>query len=252
MAIGKRRIPTDEQVEEARIMVELDPDNQDCRSVLGRILYMKGELDEACEEYKRALQLDSNDAYSMFGLAQIYSDNDEPEKAMDHLLTAVEMEPENAEFRYALGDVLYAMGRFVEAHYHLTKICELEPNHESALELLEIVDERIMTGNPKDGIFVYDRKNQLTEMTNLAGFILTSILRITDPERTAIHIDTTGGGLDNHFVVLGVCVLAIGITRDMIESEVRALTRNSEHPIRIRGKKRSVLIEVLPIKRSGD
>ena len=247
ITIGKKRIPTDEQVEEARIMVELDPDNQDCRSVLGRILYMKGELAEACEEYKRALQLDQNDAYSMFGLAQIYSDNDELEKAMDHLLSAVELEPDNAEFRYALGDILYGQADVLEARYHLSEAQTLQPDHEEAGELLYKIDKYLMTGRPDTAIFVHDRTSQLDMMIHYAGAVQAMILRLSEPENVFIFLNTPKGVFaKNHYIIFGVLVHAKGITREHIEQPVKDMLEGTGYPVRFKHMKSGITIEILP------
>ncbi len=253
MSTKETKFPTAEQIEEAKSMVESEPDNYLCRTFLGKVLYHLGEPEEAHEEFKRALQLNPDDAYSMFGLAQIYSDKDDPEAAQDYLLTAVELEPDNALFRYALGDILHSLGNLLEARYHLYEACRLEPEYQQAYELLTTIDTHLMTGRPDTSIFVHDRAGQLKDLVHYAGSVQSMVMDLISPDDVYIILNTPKGVFtENHYIVFSVFVYVKGITKYRVEKPVKALMKDTGYPVRFISTDVGIAIEIMPKKAEGD
>ena len=97
--------------------IDLAPENNDARRVLGRVYHDLDRNDEAAGAFLEVLQRQADDAWALNNLALIWIEQEQFERALAPLARAVELAPEAAVIRNNLATALERTG-------HLGQACE--------------------------------------------------------------------------------------------------------------------------------
>jgi tetratricopeptide (TPR) repeat protein len=108
--------------------LELNPDNYDILSNLGRLYFRIGEFDNAKELLERVNNLRPNDPIVLNNLGGAYLLKKDYMKAEEVLRKAVELEPENPIYLHNFGRSLVENKKYSDAERFLEKANELQPN----------------------------------------------------------------------------------------------------------------------------
>lgn len=110
-------------------------------SNLGRALYGQNKLEEALSSYKRAIELDSSRPGRYISAGQILRQLGDREKALEMYQKASELDPDNIDYLFVLTDFLLEENRSVQAKFYLDRILKLQPDNQTALELLNKIEQ---------------------------------------------------------------------------------------------------------------
>ena len=97
--------------------IDLAPENNDARRVLGRIYHNLDRCDDSTGAYLEVLHRQADDAWTLNNLALIWIEQEQFERALSPLARAVELAPEAAVIRNNLATALERTG-------HLGQACE--------------------------------------------------------------------------------------------------------------------------------
>ena len=90
--------------------LELNPDNADAHSMLGRDLCIIGRYEFALREYEEVLRLDPASAETHYNIGRVYAIQDDFHNARRELKTAIRLDANNMEAYNALGFAMEALG----------------------------------------------------------------------------------------------------------------------------------------------
>jgi Flp pilus assembly protein TadD len=129
---------------QARLAVDLDPDNPSFLTHAASLMFRSDDVDAAREYVGRASRLAPKDFLFAPELANlggvILAHDGDNELAEEALRAAVEAEPHNGRFAADLALVLAANERIAEARTVLDEALALSPDHESLLEVRGYLD----------------------------------------------------------------------------------------------------------------
>ncbi|GAB1724183.1 MAG: tetratricopeptide repeat protein [Nitrospira sp. CR1.1] len=137
----------------ARQALHVEPDAQEPRLTLGRILFQLGDTDGAIDEYRTALRFHPTVAQAHLDLGTALMAKQDWRSAMTELQEAVRLDPMLVQAHYSIGTIQYTRGNiksaikayqealqlkpdFAEAHYRLGLVLKMAGrDKESAQEL---------------------------------------------------------------------------------------------------------------------
>lgn len=93
-------------VNAAQRALELNPNDAEAHSVLGKLYAGGGDSTQALLHFERAATLRPNDYFFWFELGRLQDENNESDKAITSLRRAVELAPSYSQPRWLLGNVL--------------------------------------------------------------------------------------------------------------------------------------------------
>lgn len=114
--IGRNIADIERALDEARIAVEIDPDDSRCQRILAEISLESRHYERADFHSQRSLTLNPNDAHAAAYRAYILIHLGRPQEAVQWIGTAMRLNPFYPEwYRSTHGDVLYSTGHHAEA-----------------------------------------------------------------------------------------------------------------------------------------
>jgi len=149
----------DEATENANEAVRLNADLAPVQVALGRIYFVKGNLDLAIASLERAVSIDPNDAIANQVIASIYERLGRIEDAEASFQKALSLDPERISIHDAYAHFLFRQSRFDEAALQWRAVIRLAPDHFAALvNLGSTLNE---AGKTAEAITVYQRAIEL-------------------------------------------------------------------------------------------
>lgn len=131
-----------EALEEAEILVELEPRWGEAWRVLGNARSSLGQVEGATEAYREALVLDPLDAWTMNNLGLLLIRAGHYEEALRPLARATHLRPQVATFQNNLGIALERSGHLLDAADAFRAALDSDPEHQKATISLERVESR--------------------------------------------------------------------------------------------------------------
>lgn len=169
-----------EGLEQAEILVELEPRWGEAWRVLGNARSSLGRVESAIDAYREALVLDPLDAWTMNNLGLLLIRAGHYEEALRPLARATHLRPQVAVFRNNLGIALERSGYLSEAADAFRAALEAEPEHPKATVSLERVESR-EPGQPQETVDLAELSRQFEE----------EIARWTERQESDLAVDTT-------------------------------------------------------------
>ena len=121
--------------------LDVAPENDDARRVLGRIYHELGRGAEAEAAYREVLGRNADDAWALNNLALLWIEAERFEQAVAPLARAAELAPEAAVIRNNLATALERTGHLALAREQFAMACELGSSHgEASLARLDAVE----------------------------------------------------------------------------------------------------------------
>jgi tetratricopeptide (TPR) repeat protein len=138
----------------ARQALHIEPDAQEPRLTLGRILFQLGDTDGAIDEYRTALRFHPTVAQAHLDLGTAFMAKQDWRAAMTELQEAVRLDPSLVQAHYSMGTIHYTRGNvqsaikayqealrlrpdFTEAHYRLGLVLKVAGHEKEAAQELE-------------------------------------------------------------------------------------------------------------------
>lgn len=124
-------------------LLQIEPNHAGAFNILGIISYEQQELDNAIAMFQKSSELDPQFLDAQRNLAEVFIAKGEYEKGVhtfDHIL---ENFPDDVLTLTRLAQLFMEVENFVNAKSFVTKILEIKPNDETALEMMEMIDENI-------------------------------------------------------------------------------------------------------------
>jgi len=122
--------------------IRLDPNHVLAHNNLGIALAQQGQIDKAVEHLTAAIRLDPTRAKPHNNLGIVLAQQGKLDEAVEHFTAAVELDPDRAESRNNLGQALALQGKLQEAVVHLTEAIRLDPEYAPAHNNLGSVLEK--------------------------------------------------------------------------------------------------------------
>ncbi len=110
---------------------------------LGMCASSAGQNQEAWSYFESALKLNPENGSALLGMLELaykLNRHSELERAIQNYL---DMHPADLNFLYSLAGCLYAQGKLREALSEVQKITLFEPQHKNALELKQMIDQKL-------------------------------------------------------------------------------------------------------------
>jgi tetratricopeptide (TPR) repeat protein len=106
--------------------VSMEGDNAKIESELGRIAFLRADMDQAYAHYNRAFALNPGDVDAQLGLGKLLSQMGKPQEAVKYLRLAVQSDPLNAEAHYRLSTNYRKLQMTAEAEKELRLFQEIK------------------------------------------------------------------------------------------------------------------------------
>jgi Tfp pilus assembly protein PilF len=110
-----------------RKAIDLDPDFDEARRRLGKLLLKKKMIVDARAQYETLVKNHPNDAAALVGLGQVKIAQGETDSGRELLQRAVQIDPSEADGSRELGSLLLDEDRSADALPLLQKACKLQP-----------------------------------------------------------------------------------------------------------------------------
>jgi tetratricopeptide (TPR) repeat protein len=107
--------------------VKLDPLMSKAALKVGRIYFIKGELDKAAEEFQNALNLDPKSTQAYIAMGQVFMKQKDYEAAIKQISKALRLNPQLAKARLLVAQIYKAQGKIPEAIATLNSVLTIDP-----------------------------------------------------------------------------------------------------------------------------
>lgn len=114
-------------IQECRLVLTKEPDNNEIRLLLARLLAFDERYGEAAEELEKVASSSPEDEEILMQLAQAYSYAENHERSVEIYQKILEKNPDNKEAMVELGVSYTFLDRFAEAVDTLGRVVELDP-----------------------------------------------------------------------------------------------------------------------------
>jgi Flp pilus assembly protein TadD len=135
--IQQKKYPEAEQT--LRKLLAADPQNNNARVQLGRVLAAEGKSEQAAQELQQGLQADPGDPHAALELGTLYVQAGKDSEAEAQFRIAVQNMPQDAEAHYALGSLLMHEKKYPEAQQELLLAVKFKPDLADAYGNLAVV-----------------------------------------------------------------------------------------------------------------
>lgn len=118
----------DEAASHCREAVRINPDYGDARNDLGFILQKQGKLDEAIKEYRKVLRFSPGHTATLNNLGIALENQGKEDEAVELYREALRIDPDYADAHANLGYVLEDQGKLDEAVEHYREALRIDPD----------------------------------------------------------------------------------------------------------------------------
>ena len=131
-----------EALKELDAAIQTEGDNGKIECQLGRIAFLRSDMQQALAHYNKALALNPVDAEAQMGLAKLLMATDKPQEAVRYLRMAVQSDPLNAEAHYRLSVACRKLQQTAEADKELRLFQEIKQTKERVRELYRQMNKK--------------------------------------------------------------------------------------------------------------
>jgi glycosyltransferase involved in cell wall biosynthesis/Flp pilus assembly protein TadD len=147
-ALAANRMKWDEAERLFQQAHELDPEYDVPLAGLGLTAAWFKDHEKAWNYYRQALDHNPENIRALLGLLEMGYPLKKLSEVEQAIKTYLEMHPGDLDFIYSLAGCYFAQDRLSDASAEIEKITLFDPDHKKALELKEMIEERINGGNP--------------------------------------------------------------------------------------------------------
>jgi tetratricopeptide (TPR) repeat protein len=134
-AAPNQRSAQDDAEKELALAQKIDGDGPKIECKLGRVAFLRGEMDGALSHYQRAYELNSSKVEANLGIARILMSQNNAAAALPYLQRAVDGDPLNEEAHYRLAMADKALQKKEEAQQELRLFQEIKESKAKLIDL---------------------------------------------------------------------------------------------------------------------
>jgi tetratricopeptide (TPR) repeat protein len=116
-----------EAINEFKIALKLDPDNENVHNSLGVCYGLQSHYDSAIAEFKKALAIAPGEYMALYNLGLVQLLMKQPDRALDYFLDADKINGNNFEVAFQTGKLYLETGNLEKCRPYLERAAELEP-----------------------------------------------------------------------------------------------------------------------------
>jgi tetratricopeptide (TPR) repeat protein len=117
-----------EAIDEFKLALELDPDNENVRNSLGVCYGLLSNYDSAIAEFEKAIAIAPGEYMALYNLGLVQLLMKRPDRALEHFLDADKINGNNYEVAFQTGKLYLETGNFKASRPYLERAAELEPS----------------------------------------------------------------------------------------------------------------------------
>ena len=127
---------------EFRAAIEMEGNTAGIECQLGRIAFLRSDMDQAYAHFSRAFALNPREIEAQMGLGKLLAAMGKPQEAMKYLRMAVQSDPLNGEAHYRLASILRRLQLTNEAEKELRLFQEIKQTKSRVRELYKEMNKK--------------------------------------------------------------------------------------------------------------